>query len=145
PPTLVVCPLSVLGNWQREAERFTPELRVTVHHGATRSQPAVDADLVLTTYSVATRDADELAAVGGDRIVLDEAQHVKNSASQTAQAVRRFTARHRIALTGTPVENRLSELWSIMDFLNPGVWGPAVMFRARYGVPIERYRDDEAA
>src|SRR5690606_17089368 len=108
-------------------------------------QPAVDADLVLTTYSVATRDADELAAVGWDRIVLDEAQHVKNSASQTAQAVRRFTARHRIALTGTPVENRLSELWSIMDFLNPGVWGPAVMFRARHGVPIERYRDDEAA
>lgn len=145
PPTLVVCPLSVLGNWQREAERFTPDLSVAVHHGATRSRPTGDADLVLTTYSVATRDADELAAIGWDRVVLDEAQHVKNSTSQTAQAVRRFPARHRIALTGTPVENRLSELWSIMDFLNPGAWGSATMFRARYGVPIERYRDDGAA
>jgi SNF2 family DNA or RNA helicase len=78
-------------------------------------------------------------------VVLDEAQHVKNSASQTAQAIRRLPARHRVALTGTPVENRLSELWSIMDFLNPGAWGSAGTFRARYGVPIERYRDDGAA
>jgi SNF2 family DNA or RNA helicase len=145
PPTLVVCPLSVLGNWQREAERFTPHLRVTLHHGSSRSTEITGTDLVLTTYSVAARDADRLAGLAWDRVVLDEAQHVKNSASQTAQAIRRFPARHRVALTGTPVENRLAELWSILDFLNPGAWGEPGTFRARYGVPIERYRDEAAA
>ncbi|MBX6750782.1 MAG: DEAD/DEAH box helicase family protein [Micromonosporaceae bacterium] len=145
PPTLVVCPLSVLGNWQSEIARFTPSLRVTVHHGASRSGDLTAADLVLTTYGTAAKDVDRLAEVQWDRVVLDEAQHVKNSASLTARAIRRFPARHRIALTGTPVENQLSELWSIMDFLNPGAWGPAGVFRARYGVPIERYRDEQAA
>jgi SNF2 family DNA or RNA helicase len=145
PPTLVVCPLSVLGNWQSEIARFTPGLRVTVHHGSSRSGDLTSADLVLTTYGTAAKDVDRLAEVGWDRVVLDEAQHIKNSASLTARAIRRFPARHRIALTGTPVENRLAELWSIMDFLNPGLWGPPGVFRARFGVPIERYRDEEAA
>jgi len=144
PPTLVVCPLSVLGNWRREIERCTPGLRVRVHHGSDRVLDT-DADLVLTTYQVATRDADLLAAAVWDRIVLDEAQHVKNSTSGTARAVRRIPARHRVALTGTPVENRLTELWSIADFLNPGLLGPASIFRARYSVPVERYGDDDAA
>ncbi|GAA2636819.1 DEAD/DEAH box helicase [Dactylosporangium fulvum] len=144
PPTLVVCPLSVLGNWRRESERFTPHLTTAVHHGSDRVLDT-GADLVLTTYQVATRDADRLAAVSWDRVVLDEAQHVKNSTSATARAVRRFPARHRIALTGTPVENRLTELWSIADFLNPGVLGPASIFRARYSVPVERYADSDAA
>ena len=144
PPTLIVCPLSVLGNWQREIERFTPTLTVHVHHGADRSL-ASDADLVLTTYNLATRDVELLSRTAWDRVVLDEAQHVKNSASATALAVRRIPARHRVALTGTPVENRLTELWSIMDFLNPGLLGAASAFRARYSVPVERYADEDAA
>jgi SNF2 family DNA or RNA helicase len=147
-PTLLICPLSVLGNWQREAARFAPGLTVRVLHGADRPDPAhlVDGcDVLLTTYATATRDADALAAVRWDRVVLDEAQHIKNSASSVAKAVRRFPARHRVALTGTPVENRLAELWSILDFVNPGVLGSAHTFRARYAVPIERYADEEAA
>ena len=95
---------------------------------------------MLTTYATATRDADDLAAISWDRVVLDEAQHVKNSASATAKAVRRFPARTRIALTGTPVENRLAELWSILDFVNPGLLASAHTFRARFAVPVERLR-----
>ncbi|HET6529178.1 MAG TPA: SNF2-related protein [Actinoplanes sp.] len=147
-PTLLICPLSVLGNWQREAERFAPDLRVRVLHGADRVQPDAllgGCDVLLTTYATATRDADALAAVSWDRVVLDEAQYIKNSASEVARAVRRFAARSRVALTGTPVENRLAELWSILDFLNPGVLGTAHTFRARYAVPIERYADEDAA
>jgi hypothetical protein len=147
-PTLLICPLSVLGNWQREAARFAPGLAVRVLHGADRPNPARLAegcDVLLTTYATATRDADALAAVGWDRIVLDEAQHIKNSASAAARAVRTIGARSRIALTGTPVENRLAELWSILDFLNPGALSTAHTFRARFAVPIERYADEDAA
>jgi SNF2 family DNA or RNA helicase len=147
-PALLICPLSVLGNWQREAARFAPGLRVRVLHGAGRAEPATladDCDLLLTTYATATRDVEALAAVQWDRVVLDEAQHIKNSASEVARAVRRIPARNRIALTGTPVENRLAELWSILDFLNPGVLASAHMFRARFSVPIERHSDEQAA
>ncbi|MBB4741013.1 SNF2 family DNA or RNA helicase [Actinoplanes octamycinicus] len=144
-PALLVCPLSVLGNWQREAERFAPGLRVRVLHGADRTLAVDDVDLVLTTYATAVLDADALAAISWDRVVLDEAQHIKNSAGAAARAVRRFPARNRIALTGTPVENRLAELWSILDFVNPGLLASAHMFRARFAVPIERYEDEEAA
>jgi SNF2 family DNA or RNA helicase len=147
-PTLLICPLSVLGNWQREAARFAPGLTVRVLHGADRpgAGSLVDGcDVLLTTYATATRDADALAGVQWDRVVLDEAQHIKNSSSAVAKAVRRFPARHRVALTGTPVENRLDELWSILDFVNPGLLGSAHTFRARYAVPIERYADEEAA
>jgi superfamily II DNA or RNA helicase len=146
-PALLICPLSVLGNWQREAARFAPSLRLSVLHGSERPDPATlaDADVVLTTYATATRDADALAAISWDRVVLDEAQHVKNSASGAAKAIRRFPARSRIALTGTPVENRLAELWSIMDFLNPGMLASAHTFRARFSVPIERFEDEDAA
>jgi hypothetical protein len=147
-PTLLICPLSVLGNWQREAARFAPGLTVRVLHGADRPDPAHltdGCDLLLTTYATATRDADTLAAISWDRVVLDEAQHIKNSASGAAHAVRRFRARHRVAMTGTPVENRLAELWSILDFLNPGLLDSAHTFRARYAVPIERHADEGAA
>jgi SNF2 family DNA or RNA helicase len=115
-----------------------------VYHGHPR-ELAADADLVLTTYQVATRDVDVLAARDWDRVVLDEAQLVKNAATGAARALRRLPARHRVALTGTPVENRLSDLWSIMDFLNPELLGPASLFRARYSVPVERYGNEEAA
>ncbi|WP_030435268.1 DEAD/DEAH box helicase [Actinoplanes subtropicus] len=146
-PALLICPLSVLGNWQREAERFAPSLVVKVLHGAERPAPATlaGADIVLTTYATATRAAGDLAAVAWDRVVLDEAQHIKNSGSAVAKAVRKLPARVRIALTGTPVENRLAELWSILDFLNPGVLASAHTFRARFAVPVERFGDEEAA
>ncbi len=150
-PTLLVCPMSVVGNWQRETEKFAPDLRVHVHHGADRmsgpelASAVAGTDLVITTYALAARDAAELAELTWDRIVLDEAQNIKNSASRQAQAVRSLPARHRIALTGTPVENRLAELWSIMDFANPGLLGPLTRFRARYAVPVERYGDEDAA
>ncbi|WP_433614959.1 DEAD/DEAH box helicase [Dactylosporangium sp. CA-139114] len=146
-PTLLVCPMSLVGNWQREAAKFAPELRVHVHHGADRARaldPA-DFDVVVTTYSVATRDADALAAVPWHRVVLDEAQAVKNAATKQAAAVRRLPARHRIAVTGTPVENRLADLWSIMEFANPGLLGSATKFKERFAEPIERDGDAEAA
>ncbi|MGQ0481493.1 MAG: SNF2-related protein [Pseudonocardia sp.] len=151
PPTLLLCPMSLVGNWQREAATFAPGLRVHAHHGAGRCRGAelttalAAADLVVTTYGTATRDIDELAGHRWHRVVLDEAQVVKNSRSQAAAAVRRLRAGHRVALTGTPMENRLSELWSVMDFLNPGVLGSAEAFRHRYAIPVERYGDVEAA
>jgi len=143
-PTLIVCPMSVLANWRREIERFTPTLSVHVHHGPGRALPD-DVDLVLTTYQLAVRDEETLSARAWERLVLDEAQHVKNATAGVARAVRRIPARHRVALTGTPVENRLTELWSIADFLNPGLLGTASIFRARYSVPIERFADPDAA
>ncbi|PMR60960.1 ATP-dependent helicase [Verrucosispora sp. ts21] len=150
-PTLLVCPMSLVGNWQREAARFTPELRVHVHHGAQRARgtefrDAVRAaDLVLTTYPTAARDAADLAGVDWHRVVLDEAQAVKNAATRQAEAVRALPARHRIAVTGTPVENRLADLWSIMQFANPGLLGPAATFRKRFAEPIERHGDTDTA
>ncbi len=150
-PTLVICPMSLVGNWQREAQRFAPELVVHVHHGAGRLSGAELAevtgrsDLVLTTYSLVARDAEVLGALRWGRIALDEAQNIKNSGARQTQAVRRLVAAQRVALTGTPVENRLVELWSIMSFLNPGLLGSEQVFRERFAVPIERYGDDEAA
>ncbi|MFI9644460.1 SNF2-related protein [Micromonospora sp. NPDC051925] len=150
-PTLLVCPMSLVGNWQREAARFTPGLRVHVHHGADRARDAEfeaavhAADLVLTTYSVAARDAVALASVGWHRVVVDEAQAIKNAATRQAEAIRALPARHRVAVTGTPVENRLADLWSIMQFANPGLLGPASSFRQSYAVPIERHGDAETA
>ncbi|MGH3856960.1 MAG: DEAD/DEAH box helicase, partial [Pseudonocardiaceae bacterium] len=150
-PTLLLCPMSLVGNWQREAAKFAPELRVYPHHGGTRlhgdalREHLKDTDLIVTTYATATRDIDELAGYRWDRVVLDEAQAVKNSLSRAAKAVRRLDAGHRVALTGTPVENRLAELWSIMDFLNPGLLGSSELFRTRYAIPVERYGQTEPA
>jgi non-specific serine/threonine protein kinase len=150
-PTLVLCPMSLVGNWQREAARFAPRLSVYVHHGPDRLQgkpfarQAGRADLVLSTYGLAARDQELLATVRWRRMVLDEAQQIKNSAARTTQSVRAIPAERRIAMTGTPVENRLSELWSIMQFLNPGMLGSEKAFRDRFAKPIERHGDDEAA
>jgi SNF2 family DNA or RNA helicase len=149
-PTLLICPMSLVGNWQREAARFTPGLRVHVHHGADRLDAGslasllADVDLVVTTYGVATRDRAALSQLTWARVVCDEAQNIKNHATKQAQAVRALPAAARIALTGTPVENRLSELWSILDFTNPGLLGPAGKFREKYAIPIERHGSDEA-
>ncbi|MGP4027824.1 DEAD/DEAH box helicase [Actinomadura sp. 3N407] len=150
-PTLAILPMSLVGNWQREAARFTPKLRVYVHHGTGRHrgddlvQAVAGADLVLTTYGTAARDAEALAAFEWGRIVCDEAQALKNSGTRQARAVRSIPARTRIALTGTPVENHLTELWSIMEFANPGLLGPRSAFRRRFAIPIEREGDEQAA
>ena len=150
-PTLLVCPMSVAGNWQREAARFTPGLAVHLHHGADRLSGAaltdalVQADLVITTYAIAARDQAELARVNWQRVVCDEAQNIKNSATRQARAIRGLPAGARIALTGTPVENRLSDLWSIMEFASPGLLGSAAAFRTTYAIPVERSGDEEAA
>ncbi|MEU8383468.1 DEAD/DEAH box helicase [Streptosporangium sp. NPDC048865] len=149
-PTLLVCPMSLLGNWQKEASRFAPSLRVHVHHGGTRRRDeelaaAVrEADLVVTTYGTALRDLGALAGLRWERVVCDEAQAIKNSSAQQSRAVRSIPARTRLALTGTPVENHLAELWSIMEFCNPGLLGPARRFRTRYQEPIETRRDPDA-
>ncbi|MEO6881586.1 MAG: DEAD/DEAH box helicase, partial [Mycobacteriaceae bacterium] len=149
-PTLLVCPMSVVGNWQRESAQFAPSLRVLVHHGAGRRTgaeltAAVAAhDLVLTTYQTLARDSAALARTVWERVALDEAQHVKNTQTTQARAVRALTARHRVALTGTPVENRLEELRAVLDFVNPGMLGSAQSFRARFAVPIERDGDPGA-
>ncbi len=150
-PTLLICPMSLVGNWQREAERFTPDLAVHVHHGSDRLSGAglhaavTGADLVITTYALAARDREALAAVPWRRVVCDEAQNIKNAGTRQARAVRALPARSRLALTGTPVENHLGELWSIMEFTSPGLLGPAEKFRERFAVPVQRHGDEEAA
>ena len=146
-PHLVVCPLSVVHNWETEAERFTPSLRIVVHHGAQRHSAGElgGADVVVTTYGLVSRDLDVLAEVEWSTAVLDEAQFVKNPATRAARAVRQLRAFQRIALTGTPVENRLSELWAILDWVNPGMLGSREKFRQRYSKPIERGDDPQLA
>jgi SNF2 family DNA or RNA helicase len=151
-PTLVVCPVSVLGNWERELARFAPQISVLVHHGPDRftrhrvSLPkrARRVDVVLTSYSLVARDIDQLTAISWARFALDEAQQVKNPGAAQTRAVRAIRAPRRIALTGTPVENNLSELWSIMHVLNPGLLGSARSFRETFAIPIEREHDAEA-
>jgi superfamily II DNA or RNA helicase len=136
-PALVVAPPAVVGNWTAEAARFTPDLRVVVHHGANRASAdelaaeIADADVVVTTYGTAVRDIDAIAKVSWSKVVLDEAQAIKNPANETSQQLRRIEARTRIALTGTPIENGLGDLWAILDFVNPGLIGPRPQFIAR--------------
>jgi len=134
-PTLVVCPASLLGNWEREIARFAPGTPVSRFHGAGR-ELAGDG-IVLTTYGTMRLDADRLAEADWDLVVADEAQHVKNPRSETARALRRIPAAARVALTGTPVENNLGELWAILDWTTPGLLGPYATFRSRWARPIE--------
>jgi SNF2 family DNA or RNA helicase len=150
-PTLLVCPMSVLGNWHRELTRFAPELSVHIHHGLERPQgeklttTVGKSDVVITTYALVARDKEALEKVDWRRVALDEAQHIKNPPTKQTAAIRALKAGHRIALTGTPVENRLTELWSIMEFCTPGYLGPMAEFRRRFAVPIERHRDRDRA
>ncbi|WP_274649669.1 DEAD/DEAH box helicase [Paenibacillus humicola] len=147
-PSLLICPTSVIGNWEKELERFAPSLRVHVHYGPRRAkdeafaEAASQADLVITSYALAPLDEEELGRVGWDVVCLDEAQNIKNYYTKQSGAIRRLSARHRIALTGTPMENRLTELWSIYDFLNPGYLGTLGEFRRAVVQPIERERDE---
>ncbi|MBS7251365.1 MAG: DEAD/DEAH box helicase [Candidatus Freyarchaeota archaeon] len=150
-PTLIICPMSIVGNWHREFQRFAPLLKVMVHHGLDRlsgrdfEKEARKHDVVITTYSLTHRDEETLSRIEWECIVLDEAQNIKNNVAKQTQAIKRLKAKHKIALTGTPVENRLSELWSIMDFLNKGYLGTVKDFHAKYALPIEKYRDPNRA
>lgn len=160
-PTLLIVPMSILDNWAQEATRFAPSLKIYLHHGNQRlsAQEFIDraqeVDIICTTYSVAFRDEDLLTSVSWGRIALDEAQNIKNLATKQTKAIRRLIQHqltsqrkvpcHRVALTGTPLENHLDELWSIMDFLNPGYLGSLSHFRTTFATPIERYRNAEAS
>ncbi|MER5810588.1 DEAD/DEAH box helicase [Streptomyces sp. NPDC002033] len=164
-PTLVVCPASLLGNWQREIERFAPGTPVRRFHGSARSLEGLEAapdssgsdsgssgspgasgpaaGFVLTTYGTMRTAASELAAVSWGMVVADEAQHVKNPHSATARALRTIPAPARVALTGTPVENNLSELWALLDWTTPGLLGPLTTFRARHARPVEHQQEED--
>ncbi len=150
-PALLVCPTSVVANWRHEIERFAPAMRPLVHHGSGRLTGAeflaalAEHDLIITSYGTARRDVEMLEALTWSDLILDEAQNIKNPGAKQTQAMRRIPAQNRIALTGTPVENRLLELWSIMEFLNPGYLGQRERFRQQYILPIERYNDENAA
>lgn len=145
-PTLVVCPTSLMGNWQREIERFAPGVPVRRFHGSSRHlEGLADGEFVLTTYGTMRLDAPRLAEVAWGMVVADEAQHVKNPYSATARQLRGIGARARVALTGTPVENNLSELWAILDWTTPGLLGRLGTFRAQYARAVEGGQDPAAA
>ncbi len=141
-PVLLICPTSVIGNWQREIARFAPDLPVVVHHGGERTRDGrilpkkARVALVLTSYGVALRDSELLQKARWRGVVLDEAQNVKNADSKQAQAVRALDASYRVTLTGTPIENHVGDLWSLMDFLNPGLLGTQASFRREFLIPI---------
>jgi SNF2 family DNA or RNA helicase len=148
-PALIICPTSVLGNWQKELRRFAPSLNVMLHYGSRRLDAgyfygaASQADVVLTSYATAALDQDLLKQFTWAAVCLDEAQNIKNAGTKQSAAVRSFPALHRIALTGTPIENRLSELWSIYDFTNPGYLGSPKAFQDRFANAIEKERNPE--
>lgn len=150
-PSLLVCPTSVVGNWERELQRFAPSIPFVRHYGTQRARHAesfaklAPGTVVFTTYALLRRDWEILSEVEWSVAALDEAQNIKNAASRTAQAARALKAAFRVALTGTPVENRLAELWSIFEFLNPRFLGTQAEFRRTYAIPIERYGEVEAA
>ncbi|WPL17240.1 ATP-dependent helicase HepA [Thiorhodovibrio winogradskyi] len=147
-PSLVVAPTSLMFNWRREAERFTPELKVLLLQGADRRARFAEIpehDLILTTYPLLPRDYQELAAHQYHLLILDEAQAVKNPRSKAAEAVRIINARHRLCLTGTPLENHLGELWALIDFLMPGLLGDDRRFKRLFRNPIEKFNDQPRA
>ena len=148
-PSLIIAPTSVLGNWQRELEKFSPELKVHLHYGPTRAKGETfasnikDVDVVLTSYGLSHIDYDELSEVTWSSISLDEAQNIKNANTKQSRAIRKLSGKHHIALTGTPMENRLSELWSIFDFLNHGYLGGFTHYQKNYIAPIEKDESEE--
>jgi SNF2 family DNA or RNA helicase len=144
-PTLLIAPTSVLGNWQKEIEKFAPHLKVIVHHGGSRIQDdkdfitaSLNHDIVITSFTLARKDAKLLSQINWQRIVLDEAQNIKNPKAAQTKAILKLSAKHRLALTGTPVENRLLDLWSIFNFLNPGYLGKETQFRKSFEIPIQK-------
>jgi len=151
-PTLLIAPTSVLGNWRKEIERFAPDLRAVIHHGASRLTKEADfkaqargCDVLITSFALARLDERLLRSVEWRRVVVDEAQNIKNPQSAQAKAIGKIQARHRVALTGTPVENRLRDLWSLFNFLNPGYLGKEAQFRKAFETPIQKDNDQERA
>jgi len=150
-PVLLVCPTSVVSNWQKEAGRFTPDLPVMVHHGVGRRKGAAFRQevekhaIVISTYALLHRDLEHLQDIPWDGVILDEAQNIKNSQTKQAKAARSLRAGFRAALTGTPVENNVGDLWSIMEFLNPGLLGTQAEFKRHFFIPIQAEQDPEAA
>lgn len=151
-PVLLVCPMSVVGNWSREAARFAPQLPLLIHHGPNRAKTkaalkkaAAKAAVVLTSYGLLTRDRELFEPLAWSGVILDEAQTIKNPNTKTAQAARAVAAEYRVALTGTPVENHVGDLWALGQFLNPGLLGTAAAFRREYFTPIQRHGDQAAA
>lgn len=146
-PALLICPTSVLGNWQKELARFAPGLKVHVHYGPNRTKgeafaaQALEANIVMTSYALALLDEAEMSSIGWSSLCLDEAQNIKNANAKQSAAIRRLDADHRIALTGTPIENRLTELWSIFDFVNPGYLNTLSAFKQKYATAIEKNKD----
>ncbi|OWK47379.1 DEAD/DEAH box helicase [Fimbriiglobus ruber] len=150
-PVLLVCPTSVVGHWRKEAERFTPTLSVLIHHGQkrTKGEKTLAAQvkqfgLVVSSFSLLHRDAAALQAIPWAGVILDEAQNIKNPDAKTSQAARALKADFRVALTGTPVENHVGDLWSIGQYLNPGFLGSRESFRRNFLVPIQMHRDEDA-
>lgn len=148
-PSLIICPTSVLGNWQKELNRFAPSLNVMLHYGSKRIagdsfyETSSQVDVVLTSYATSALDQELFQNGTWATVCLDEAQNIKNAQTKQSAAVRSFPAQHRIALTGTPIENRLSELWSIYDFITPGYLGTSQAFQKRFSNPIEKDRDEQ--
>ncbi|NJL86097.1 MAG: DEAD/DEAH box helicase [Leptolyngbyaceae cyanobacterium SM1_1_3] len=148
PPTLLICPTSVVGNWYHELQKFAPHLQAVVHHGSDRPQETKDFkaacrshDVMLTSFTLARKDAKLFNQVTWHRLVLDEAQNIKNPKAAQTKAILKLAANHRLALTGTPVENRLMDLWSIFNFLNPGYLGKQTQFRKQFELPIQKNND----
>jgi superfamily II DNA or RNA helicase len=145
-PSLIVAPTSLVVNWQREFAKFAPAMRVAVLHGkqrAARRAAAAVSDVCITTYPVLLRDVEYFAAQRYHYLILDEAQTIKNHRSRAHDVVCELTADHRLCLTGTPIENSLEELWSLFDFLMPGLLGSELAFRHFYRIPIEQHRDEQ--
>jgi non-specific serine/threonine protein kinase len=146
--SLIVAPLSVLFNWEKECAKFSPDLKLLIHHGLDREKSAAhfsEYDIILTSYATMRLDIEFLKDFAFHYIILDESQNIKNPISQTAKAATILQSRHRLVLTGTPVENNTAELWSQFSFLNPGMLGTLNYFQSQFSVPIERYSDDSAA
>ncbi len=148
-PSLLICPTSIIGNWKREMNRFAPTLKVLIHHGSNRQNKddfcsnVNNYDLIISSYGLTHREEAIFNNIEWNCLILDEAQNIKNYYTKQSQAVRKIKASYRVVLTGTPVENRLSELWSIMEFLNPGYLGSIKTFQKQFSLPIERYNNIE--
>ncbi len=148
PPTLLIAPTSVVGNWYHEIQKFAPQLQATIHHGTQRAkeskafkQACRENDLLITSFALARLDAKLLGEIKWHRIVLDEAQNIKNPKAALTKAILKLNAPHRLAVTGTPIENRLLDLWSIFNFLNPGYLGNQTQFRRNFELPIQKNND----
>lgn len=143
PPSLVICPTSLIGNWFKESSKFTPDLKVAVYHGSKRNLDYEGMDLVITSYGILRQDISKFSEREWNLLIIDEAQNIKNHETKQARAIKALKAKNYIAMSGTPVENNLSELWSIFDFINPRYLRSIKDFTNEYSIPIEKYRDQE--